>query len=270
MNVSEQRKRFYELHESGTFVMPNPHDVGSAKLLEQLDFSALATTSGGFANALGRLDLSTSRNELVHHVTQLAESLMVPLNVDAERWCPKSPGGISQTVSELADAGASGVSLEDWDPATEKITELEASVAAVREAAEAAQSFGIVLTARAENHLHGVSDIEDTIERLCAYRDAGAQCLYAPGLADLTQIAKDVDETKAPLNVLLLPGGPTVAELAAVGVRRISIGSWFAHIAYGSLYHAAKELRDAGTLSIDAHYLSHESSQAAFTPRVVR
>ena len=241
--MSESRARFRELHAQDIFVMPNPWDVGSAKLLASMGFEALATTSAGLAWSLGKLDMQVTRGELVAHVAEIAEATPLPLNVDSERCFPDGPGGVAETVRLLADAGAAGCSIEDFDPATGEIEAVETAAARVAVAA----SGPLVLTARAENHLHGVDDLDDTIARLVAYRDAGADVVYAPGLADLGSISRLVDEVGIPANVLALPNGPTVAELGSAGVRRVSTGGALARFAYGALLQGAAELRDAGT-----------------------
>ena len=229
--------------------MPNPWDRGSAKLLASAGFEALATTSAGFAWALGKHDQNVSRDELVTHVASLTEATALPLNVDSERCYPDEPGGIAETVALLAEAGAAGFSIEDYDPATDSIDDVEVAATRVAVAAEAsrARSEPMVLTGRAENHIRGVDDLDDTIARLIAYRDAGAHAVYAPGLTDLDQIAAVVDAVGVPVNVLALPNGPTIAELASVGVRRVSTGSLLAAAAYGALMTGARELLDDGT-----------------------
>ena len=183
--------RFRALHADGIFVMPNPWDVGSAKLLASLGFEALATTSAGLAWSLGKLDMQVTREELVAHVARISAATTLPLNVDSERCFPDEPGGVGETVRLLADAGAAGCSIEDFDPATGAIEALEVAAERVAIAAAAAP---LVLTARAENHLHGVDDLDDTIARLQAYRDAGADVVCAPGLTDREAIARVVDE----------------------------------------------------------------------------
>ena len=229
--------------------MPNPWDAGSAKLLAKLGFEALATTSAGFAWSLGKLDQQVTRAELVAHVASVADATSLPLNVDSERCYPDDPGGIAESVTLLAEAGAAGFSIEDFDPGTGRIDDV--SVAAERVALAAAAAHdrqeALVLTARAENHLNGVDDLEDTIGRLIAYRDAGADVVYAPGLRDLDQIARLVASVGVPVNVLLLASGPSVAELASVGVRRVSTGGALAGFAYGALAEGARELLADGT-----------------------
>jgi 2-methylisocitrate lyase-like PEP mutase family enzyme len=254
---------FRELHErEQLFVMPNPWDIGSARLLASLGFEALATTSAGFAWSLGKLDTTVTRDELVAHVRALAAATPLPLNVDSERCYPDDQGGVAQTVRLLAEAGAAGCSIEDYDPAGERIDDVEVAAARVREAAEA--EGDLVLTARAENHLHGVDDLDDTIARLVAYRDAGADVVYAPGLADLEQIAAVVEAVGVPVNVLALPHGPSVAELASVGVRRVSTGGSLARAAYGALLAGAQELREHGTSRYAEHGTPRDALQSAF------
>src|SRR5919202_4181682 len=246
------RARFKALHaRERLFAMPNPWDLGSARLLASCGFDALATTSAGFAWSLGRLDGSVSRDELVAHVASLAEATSLPLNVDSERCYPDDPGGVAETVALLAEAGAAGCSIEDYDPAAGRIDDVEVAAERVAQAAEAAHRLAdpMVLTGRAENHLRGVDDLEDTIARLVAYRDAGADVVYAPELRELDQIRAVVEAGGVPVNVLAVPNGPTIAELASVGVRRVSTGSLLARSAYGALVAGARELRAAGTSS---------------------
>ena len=250
MSVSDRRARFRELHaRDGIFLMPNPWDAGSARLLESLGFEALATTSAGFAWQIGKLDQQVTRDELVAHVAEIVKSTTVPLNVDSERCYPDDPGGVAETVRMLADAGASGFSIEDYDPAAGGMDAVEVAAEKVATAAAAAHDRPdpLVLTARAENHIRGVDDLDDTIARLVAYRDAGADAVYAPGLTDLAQIRTLVEAVGVPVNVLALIGSPTISELESVGVRRISTGGLLAGAAYGALMRAATELRDEGT-----------------------
>ena len=247
--VADRRERFRALHaRSELFLMPNPWDVGSARLLASLGFEALATTSEGCAWSIGKLDQQVSRDELVAHVAGITAATDLPLNVDSERCYPDDPGGIAETVDLLAEAGAAGFSIEDYDPAS-GIEPLEAAAAKVAVAARAAHDRPdpLVLTGRAENHIRGVDDLDDTIARLIAYRDAGADALYAPGLVDLDRIAAVVEAVGAPVNVLALANGPSIAELASVGVRRVSTGSQLAGAAYNALMAGARELQSEGT-----------------------
>jgi 2-methylisocitrate lyase-like PEP mutase family enzyme len=250
MTVVERRARFRALHEADDlFVMPNPWDAGSARLLATCGFVALATTSAGFAWTLGRLDGNVTRDELVAHVAAVAAATPLPLNVDSEHCFPGEPGGVAETVRLLAAAGAAGCSIEDWNPVSGRIEDVSLAAERVAAAAEAAHAVEepMMLTGRAENHLHGVDDLDDTIARLVAYRDAGADVVYAPGLADLGQITAVVEAVGVPVNVLALPAGPSVAELASAGVRRVSTGGLPAAAAYGALLAGARELLGEGT-----------------------
>lgn len=265
MGVSTVVRRFRKLHESGTFLLPNPWDVGSARMLAALGFTALATTSAGLAASLGRTDRSITRDELLVHVRALTAAVDLPVTVDAENGFADDPEGVAATVTALADAGAAGCSIEDATRGVEfdarglrsvrpnaeshpdAIYPLAQAAERVAAAVEAAAASGLVLTARADNHLHGVGTLDDTIARLLAYRDIGADVLYAPGLSALDAIARVVQAVQTPVNVLLLPAGSTVAELTDVGVRRVSVGASLAGAAYSALVNAARELTESGT-----------------------
>ena len=265
--AAEKRARFAELHaREGIFVMPNPWDAGSAKLLASVGAEALATTSAGFAWTLGRLDGYVARDELVAHVREIAEATELPLNVDSERCYPDDPGGVAETVRLLGEAGAAGCSIEDWNPVDGRIEDMALAVERVAEAAEAAHAFDspMVLTGRCENHLRGVDDLDDTIARLVAYRDAGADCLYAPWLLEIEQVAAVVGAVQAPVNVLAVPAGPPVPDLARVGVRRVSTGSLLASAAYGALLAGARELLSDGTSTYTAAGMKPADRDAAF------
>ena len=267
MPAETRRARFAELHaRDQVFVMPNPWDVGSARILAAIGFEALATTSAGLAWVLGKLDTQVTRGELVDHVAEIAPATDLPLNVDSERCYPDEPGGVAETVRLLGEAGAAGCSIEDWNPATGRIDDVGLAVERVAEAAEAARAYDppLVLTGRAENHLHGVDDLDDTIARLVAYRDAGADCVYAPWLSTAEQIAAVVDAVGVPVNVLATPAVPPLPELADLGVRRISTGSLLAGVAYGALAAAARELQGGATATYAADRLTEDDKQAAF------
>jgi 2-methylisocitrate lyase-like PEP mutase family enzyme len=264
--VAEKRARFRALHAQQTlFLMPNPWDVGSARLLESCGFEALATTSAGLAWSLGKLDQTVTRDELVAHVAGLAEATAVPLNVDSERCYPEDPGGVAETVALLAEAGAAGLSIEDYDPTAGRIDDVAVAAARVALAADAGHRLPepMVLTGRAENHIRGVNDLDDTIARLVTYRDAGADVLYAPGLAELEQIAAVVEAVGAPVNVLALPSGPSIGELASVGVRRVSTGGSLARSSYGALVEGARELQTDGTARFAERGVPNELLESA-------
>lgn len=247
MTVADVRAEFRRLHSSGCFVMPNAPDAGSARLIAAVGADAIATTSSGFAATLGRRDMTVTRDELVAHVTALSAAVTVPVSVDAERCFADDAAGVAETVELLAAAGAAGCSIEDWDPAAGRIDPIEVSVDRVAAAARVARAHGMVLTARCEHHIRGVDDLDATLGRLEAYRDAGADALFAPGLRDLDAVARIV-AVGLPVNVLVLPGAPPVSELAAAGVRRISVGGMLTWTMYGALVANARHLLEYGTL----------------------
>ena len=232
---------FRELHD-GFLVMPNPWDIGSARLLEGLGFPALATTSSGHAASIGKADGEVTLDELVEHVAAIAASVRVPINVDAEYGFATDLAGIAETVDRLADAGAAGMSIEDYNRDTRAVEPIGVATERVAAAADAARRHGLVLTGRAENLIRGVDDLDDTITRLKAYRDAGADVVYAPGLVKLDDIRRVVAEAGVPVNVLALPAGPSIAELREAGVARVSTGGALAHAAYAESRRRAEEL----------------------------
>lgn len=257
-------RQFRDLHATGMFVMPNPWDIGSARLLQQLGFPALATTSSGHAASLGRLDQHVTRDELLAHAEAIAAAVDVPVNIDAEDCFADQPGGVERTVTLIGTTGTAGCSIEDYDPRAGAILPFEVAVERVAAAVAAARSSGLVVTARAENLLHGITDLDDTIARLQAYGAAGAEVLYAPGLVKIADIARVVAEAGRPVNVLALPGVPAMPELAAAGVRRVSTGGSLAWVAYGSLVEAGRELLERGTTSYLAGSLKATERNAAF------
>jgi 2-methylisocitrate lyase-like PEP mutase family enzyme len=265
MTAQHRRARFFELHaRDGVFVMPNPWDVGSAKLLAGAGFEALATTSAGLAWSLGKDDQQVTRSELVDHVRALAAATDLPLNVDSERCYADDLAGIAETVGLLHAAGAAGCSIEDYDPATLAIDPVERAAERVAAAAAAAHVSGdpMVLTARCENFLYGLTDLDDTIARLVAYRDAGADCVYAPGLSTTDQIREVADAVGIPVNVLALKDGPTVDEIGASGGRRVSTGGSLASTAYAALMIGARELLGTGTSTYLATRLRPEDRRS--------
>lgn len=247
----ERAERFLALHQQDTpLLMPNAWDVGSAKLLASLGFDALATTSSGHAATLGRLDGSVTRDEALEHAATLVAAVPLPVSSDLENAFADDPEGVARTITLAREAGLAGGSVEDFSGDRENpIYELGLARERVAAAAEAAHAGGavFVVTARCENFLHGRPDIDDTIERLVAYQEAGADVLYAPGLSSAEQIERIIGAVDRPVNVLALPGVPAVAGLAELGVSRVSVGGAFAFNALGALIEAAQELRDLGT-----------------------
>jgi len=230
--------------------MPNAWDVGSAVLLASLGFEALASTSGGFATSRGRLDGAMERDEVLAHVAELAAATALPLSADLENCFADDPEGVARTIAEAVAGGVAGCSVEDFS-GDEDDPIYDIGLAAARvEAAVAAAHGGparVVLTARAENYIHGRPNLADTIARLQAYQEAGADVLFAPRLDDPGELRHLMAAVDLPVSVLAAPGAPNVAELAALGVSRISVGGAFAVAAYGALVNAATELREQGT-----------------------
>jgi len=266
-DLAPRRARFRQLHERDLFVMPNPWDIGSARILASMGFPALATTSLGHAASLGKVDQTVTRDELLTHVAALSAAVDLPLNVDAERCFAVDPAGVAETVSLLAEAGAAGCSIEDYDPARSAIDDIPVAAERVAAAAEAAHRHGMLLTARAENALYGIDDIDDTVTRLRAYREAGADVVYAPRLTDAEQIRRIVQATDAPVNVLAMRHGPSIPELDELGVRRVSTGGPLARAAYGALRNAAQELLGPGTSTYQDAALTGDDLEQAFGNR---
>ncbi|HEY4413905.1 MAG TPA: isocitrate lyase/phosphoenolpyruvate mutase family protein [Gaiellaceae bacterium] len=242
---AEKGAAFRALHEGEPFLIPNPWDAGSARVLESLGFPALATTSSGFAFTLGRLDGGVTLDEVVAHVALLAGATQLPVSVDLENGYGDAP----LAIRRIAEAGAVGGSIEDYEP-TGFVLSLEAAAERVAAAAEAARSLDapFVLTARAENHIRDSPDLADTIARLQAYEAAGADCLYAPGLRTVDEIRAVCDAVDRPVNVLATPS-LTVREIFGAGAQRISVGGRFTWVAVGALAAAAEEMRDGGTFA---------------------
>jgi 2-methylisocitrate lyase-like PEP mutase family enzyme len=241
------RQQFRDLHRT-RFVIPNPWDVGSARILASLGFQALATTSGGFANALGRLDGHVTREEALEHARQISAATPLPVSADLENGFGDAPEFVADTIALASRTGLAGCSIEDYGqegglyPAGLAVDRVRAAVEASRK-----DSSPLVITARCENFFRGNPDLAATIERLQAYQEAGADVLFAPGIRTTDDVRRIVAEVDRPLNVLILPGGPTVPELFEAGATRISTGSALALVAQDALFQAARELQDPGT-----------------------
>ena len=266
---AEKARRFLELHhEQRPLLLPNPWDRGSAKLLASLGFQALATTSSGSAATLGLLDGRIGRERALAHSAEIVAASELPVSADLENGFADDTAGVAETVRAAIAAGLAGCSIEDYsgDDASPiyELAEASERVAAAAEAAHGGEAR-LVLTARAENYLHGRKDLDDTIERLQAYEQAGADVLYAPGLMELEEIAKVVESVGVPVNVLARPGAPSVGELASVGVARVSVGGAFAFAALGALVEAVEELQESGTYGFwERAKVGAKAAQAAF------
>ena len=241
---AEKGLAFRELHEGEPFVIPNPWDTGSARALE-----ALATTSSGFAFTLGRLDGQATLDEVVAHVSELDRATGLPVSVDLENGYATDAAGVARAIARVAEAGTVGGSIEDWDPAGrlydrgESVERLTAAVEAVR-----GLGFAFTLTARAENHIRGNPDLDDTILRLQAFEEAGADVLYAPGLRTVEEIRAVCDAVTRPVNVLAF-GDLSFAELAGAGAQRVSVGGGLTWVAMAAFADAARAIREDGNFS---------------------
>jgi len=249
LGVSEKRERFRQLHQSGCFVIPNPWDVGSARYLAHLGFQALATTSSGFAWSRGRTDNGVTLDEVLRHLEEMAAGVDVPVNADFEGGFAPEPAGLAANVRRAVATGVAGLSIEDsaGEPAA-PLHEFGMAVERVRAAAGALAGTGVMLVARSEGFIAGRPHLAETVRRLTAYAEAGADCLYAPGLRtreEITAVVRAV--APKPVNVLVGSDFTTVAEMAALGVRRISVGGALARAAWGGFARAAGELARTGT-----------------------
>lgn len=255
LTQAEKGKAFRALHERpGAFIIPNPWNAGTTKLLAHLGFEALATTSMGYAFSTGRPDGAIGRDETLAHAATLVAATDLPVSADLENGFGDEPAAAAETIRLAAKAGLVGGSIEDATGRPEQpIYELQHAVERVRAAVEASRSlpFTFTLTARAENYLHGRPDLKDTIRRLQAYQEAGADVLYAPGLATKDDIATVVRSVDRPVNVVMGLRGVqlSLADLAAIGVKRISVGSALARTALGAFLRGAREMQEHGTFT---------------------
>jgi 2-methylisocitrate lyase-like PEP mutase family enzyme len=262
-------ERFLALHHGETpLLMPNPWDVGSAKLLASLGFEALATTSSGFAATLGRLDGSVTRDEAVEHAATIVGATDLPVSADLENGFADEPDGVAETMRLALEVGLAGCSVEDFTGhEAEPIYDAGLAAERVSAAAEAAHAGPgrLILTARCENHVRGRPDLADTIARLQSYQEAGADVLFAPGLKRIEDIRAVVDSVDRPVNVLARPGAPPVSELAAAGVSRVSVGGGFAFAGIGAVVEAGLELLNEGTYTFwEGARTGWQSAHSAF------
>jgi 2-methylisocitrate lyase-like PEP mutase family enzyme len=249
IDVASKRAQFQSLHESGCFIIPNPWDVGSAKRLERMGFKALASTSSGSAWALGREDGQLSRDEVLAHLRQLCAATDLPVNADFEAGFAADIEQLSRNVILAVETGVAGLSIEDYNNGQlYEIAEATERIAAARGAIDSSGA-NVLLVGRAEGFIRGNPNLDDTAGRLVSYSQAGADCLYAPGVKDLAAIRVIVNAVAPkPVNVLLNGPDLCVPDLAAIGVRRISVGGALAATAWSAFDHAARMLRDQGTL----------------------
>jgi len=248
--VEDRSAEFLALHRRPRpLLLANAWDLGSAKLLASLGFQALATTSSGYAATLGRRDYGLSREQAVAHAAALVAATVLPVSADFEDGFAADPAGVAETVQLALEAGLAGCSIEDWSAREGRLLDRERAAERVAAAAASAHRGPrrLVLTARAENHLHGVDDLADTIARLQAYQEAGADVLYAPGVYRAQELRELIAAVDLPVNVLAVRGTPSVPELAALGVARVSVGGAFAFAALGALAAAATELLGEGS-----------------------
>jgi 2-methylisocitrate lyase-like PEP mutase family enzyme len=267
---AEKARIFRALHvRDGAFIIPNPWDAGTARLLASLGFEALATTSAGYAFSVGQCDGTIGRDDALAHSPAIVAATDLPVSADLESGFGDSAEAIAETFRRAAQAGIAGASIEDAPQHTAgAVYELELAVDRVRAAAEVTRSlpFPFTLTARAENYLVGRPDLKDTIRRLQAYQEAGADVLYAPGLTSKDDIAAVVRSVHRPVNVLMgLQGAQlTLAELSALGVKRVSVGSALSRAALGAFLRAAREMKEHGTFSFAQQAVSYRDISAMF------
>jgi 2-methylisocitrate lyase-like PEP mutase family enzyme len=249
LTTTQKREAFRRLHEDGCFVLPNPWDAGSARILQHLGFKALASTSAGMAWAFGRADGQVSLDEVLLHLSSLAHATDLPLNADFENGFADAPEPVARNVALAVDTGVAGLSIEDFPgPGGKGLYDFGLAVERIAAAREAIGSSGVVLTARSEGFIRGAPDMDETIRRLNAFATAGADCLYAPGLREAAQI-RQVVEAVAPKPVNILSPGLPVATVAGLGARRISLGGALARVAYGAAFAAAAEVAEQGTFA---------------------
>ncbi|MDE3215087.1 MAG: isocitrate lyase/phosphoenolpyruvate mutase family protein [Gemmatimonadota bacterium] len=266
--VSQRIAEFRRLHGAGCFVMPNPWDPGSARALVQLGFPAVATTSSGYAWSRGRADNHVSLDDALAHLRELSAAVPVPVNADFEGGFATSPAGVARNVAAAATTGVAGLSIEDsTGDAAAPLHDFELSVARIRAARDAIDRAqpGLLLTGRSEGFIVGRPDLAETVRRLRAYADAGADCVYAPGIRGREQVEAVVRAVSpTPVNVLVSGDWTTVAELAALGVRRISVGGALARVAWTAFLAAAGEMADGGTFGRMAGIVSGDEMNRRF------
>jgi 2-methylisocitrate lyase-like PEP mutase family enzyme len=270
---TEKGQAFRALHQRNhAFIIPNPWDIGTARMLAHLGFEALASTSGGYASSIGLLDGTVGREAMIAHISALASATDLPVSADLENGFADAPEMVAETIRLAAAAGVVGGSIEDATGRVEQpIYDHALAAERVRAAAESARALGFTftLTARAENYINGRPDLRDTILRLQAYQEAGADVLYAPGLTSKDDIATVVRSVDRPVNVLMgLPSASlNLAALSAIGVKRVSVGSALARAALGAFLHAAREMQQDGTFGFAEKAASSREISGMFAPK---
>ena len=267
-SIAERRDAFHKLHEAGCFVMPNPWNVGTARYFEGLGFKALATTSSGFAHAQGCADGAVPRDLMLQHLREIVEATDLPVNADFEGGYADTPEGVAESIRLGVETGVAGLSIEDstGDPA-KPLYDFDLAVARVRAARAAIDKAGskVVFTARTEGFICGRPDLDETIRRLKAFAELGADCLYPPGIKTREQITAVVKAVAPkPVNLLVSTSALTVAEIAAMGVRRISVGGTLARVAWTAVTQAARQIAETGKFDSFAGVMPNSELNALF------
>lgn len=271
VSVAQKRAEFRKLHESGCFVLPNPWDVGSAQLLAGMGYKALASTSSGFAWSIGRADNHVTCDDVIAHLTTLCAATDLPVNADFEGGFAHDPAGVAANVTRGVATGVAGLSIEDsTGDASKPLYEMTIAVERIRAARKAIDDSGadVMLVGRCESFLVGQPDLNETITRLVAYAEAGAECLYAPGIKTKEQIVAVVKAVAPkPVNLLVGTPGLTVREVADLGVRRISVGGALARVAWGAFLRTARDLAENGSFAEFAHAVPHAEINGVFAKK---
>lgn len=265
--IAQRRQTFRDLHERGCFALPNPWDIGTARYLQGLGFPALASTSAGFAFSRGLPDYGVPLEVMLAHIRELVEATDLPLNADFANGYAHEPEAVAANARLCADTGVAGLSIEDNTGNTDNpLYEIELASERIRATADALAGTGVILVARAECFLVGREDLDETIRRLVAYAEAGADCLYAPGISERDEIRAVVNAVAPkPVNILLNSPGLTMDDAAELGVRRVSVGSALAGAAWGGFIRAAKKLAEAGSFEGFGENASYRELNSSFT-----
>ena len=271
--IAERRQTFRDLHRSGCFAIPNPWDIGSARYLQHLGFKAIATTSAGFAFSRGLPDGAVGRDMMLEHIREIVEASDIPVNADFENGYADDAGEVARNVRLCIETGVAGLSIEDNSGRKDRpLYDVDLAAERIRAAREAIEDSGMLLVARAECFLVGVTNIDEVIRRLAAYANAGADCLYAPGIRDREHIAAVVAAVAPkPVNLLIAGAiGLTMSDAAALGVRRVSVGGALARAAWGGFMRAAKQLAEDGRFDSFTDAAPHDELQEFFRDNTKR